>query len=64
MVHGKFLGSVKRVAPVEASSCGTFLSLRYFWTAAFGGVPMIWKVVSTSSLSTSLRTCSTVFGGL
>ena len=55
---------VKRVAPVEARSCGTFFSFRYFCTAAFGGVPMIWKVVSTSSPSTSLRTCSTVFGGL
>ena len=64
MVHGKFFGSVKRVAPVEARSCGIFLSFRYFWTAALGGVPMIWKVLNTSSPSTSLRTCSTVFGGL
>ncbi|MGY3354072.1 hypothetical protein ACVWZK_000735 [Bradyrhizobium sp. GM0.4] len=50
-------------APVAANSCGTFLELRYFCTAAFDGVPMIWKVKSTSSLSTSLRTCSTAFGG-
>ncbi|MEY9112355.1 hypothetical protein ABIE86_001087 [Bradyrhizobium diazoefficiens] len=63
MVHGKFLGSVNFEAPVAANSCGTFLELRYFCTAAFDGVPMIWKVSSTSSLSTSLRTCSTAFGG-
>ena len=63
MVQGKFFGSVKRVAPVAANSCGTFFWLRYFCTAAFDGVPMIWKVSSTSSLSTSLRTCSTAFGG-
>ena len=63
MVHGKFFGSVNLEAPVAARSCGTFLALRYFCTAAFDGVPMIWKVNSTSSLSTSLRTCSTAFGG-
>ena len=63
MVQGKFFGSVNRAAPVAAKSCGTFLALRYFCTATFGAVPMIWKVSSTSSLSTSLRVCSTVFGG-
>jgi hypothetical protein len=36
----------------------------YFWIAVFGGVPSDWKMSSTSSLSTSLRACSTVFGGL
>ena len=30
-------------APVAANSCGTFFELRYFCTAAFTGVPMIWK---------------------
>ena len=64
MVQGKFFGSVNFEAPVAANSCGTFFGLRYFCTAALPGVPMIWKVSSTSSLSTSLRTCSTVFGGL
>ena len=36
----------------------------YFWIAEFGGVPSELKISSTSSLSTSLRACSTVFGGL
>ena len=36
-----------------------FLVLMLLYTA----VPMIWKVRKTSSPSTSLRTCSTVFGG-
>ena len=61
---GSSSGSVNLEAPVAANSCGTFLPLRYFSTAAFGAVPMIWNVSSTSSPSTSLRTCSTVFGGL
>ena len=37
IVHGKFFGSVNFDAPVAANSCGTFLPLRYFRTAAFGG---------------------------
>jgi hypothetical protein len=63
IVHGKFFGSVNFDAPVAANSCGTFFELRYFCTAAFEGVPRSWKVSSTSSLSTSLRTCSTALGG-
>ena len=39
MVHGKFFGSVNFDAPVAANSCGIFLLLRYFCTAAFEGVP-------------------------
>jgi len=34
------------------------------YTTEFGGVPSELKTISTSSLSTSLRACSTVFGGL
>ncbi len=64
MVHGKFFGSPHLVAPVATNSCGTFLAFMYFWIAVFGGVPSGWNIASTSSLSTSLRTCSTVFGGL
>ena len=33
-------------------------------SASVGGVPSALKIISTSSLSTSLRACSTVFGGL
>ena len=64
MVHGKFFGSFHLVAPVATNSCGTFLVFMYFWIAEFGGVPSELKTNSTSSLSTSLRACSTVFGGL
>jgi hypothetical protein len=38
IVHGKFFGSFHLVAPVATNSCGTFLELRYFWIALFGGV--------------------------
>ena len=64
MVQGKFFGSFHLVAPVATNSCGTFFEFRYFWIAEFGGVPSGLKTSSTSSLSTSLRACSTVFGGL
>ena len=63
MVHGKFFGSPHLVAPVATKSCGTFFAFRYFWIAEFDGVPRLWKMSSTSSLSTSLRACSTAFGG-
>ncbi len=63
MVQGKFFGSVNFEAPVAANSCGTFLPLRYFCTAAFAGGADDLEGESTSSPSTSLRTCSTVFGG-
>ena len=63
MVHGKSLGSFHLVAPVATNSCGTFLVFIYFWIAVFGGVPSELKMRRTSSLSTSLRACSTVFGG-
>ena len=64
MVHGKFFGSPHLVAPVATNSCGTFLAFMYFWIAELDGVPSGWKINSTSSLSTSLRACSTAFGGL
>ena len=51
------------MAPVATNSCGTFFEFMYFWIAEFGGVPSELKMNSTSSLSTSLRACSTVFGG-
>jgi hypothetical protein len=35
----------------------------YFWIAEFDGVPSGWNTSNTSSLSTSLRACSTAFGG-
>ena len=53
-----------RVAPVATNRCGTFLAFMYFWIAVFDGVPSGWKISSTSSLSTSLRACSTALGGL
>src|SRR3954447_11184484 len=37
MVHGKFFGSVKRVAPVEARSCGTFFVVEIFLNRGVGG---------------------------
>ena len=52
------------MAPVATKSCGTFLVFIYSWIAEFGGVPSELKMNRTSSLSTSLRACSTVFGGL
>ena len=64
MVQGKSFGSFHLVAPVATNSCGTFLAFRYFWIAVFDGVPSGLKTSSTSSLSTSLRACSTAFGGL
>ena len=64
MVQGKFFGSFHLVAPVATNSCGTFFVFMYFWIAEFGGVPSGLKMKRTSSLSTSLRACSTVFGGL
>ncbi len=64
MVQGKFFGSPHLVAPVATKSCGTFFEFMYFWIAVLDGVPSDWKISSTSSLSTSLRACSTVFGGL
>ena len=63
MVHGKFFGSFHFAAPVETNSCGTFLAFMYFWIALFDGVPSGLKIRSTSSDSTSLRACSTAFGG-
>ncbi len=64
MVQGKSLGSFHLVAPVATNSCGTFLAFKYFWIAEFDGVPSELNTSNTSSLSTSLRTCSTAFGGL
>ena len=64
MVQGKSLGSFHLVAPVATNSCGTFFEFMYFWIAEFGGVPSGLKTNRTSSLSTSLRACSTVFGGM
>jgi hypothetical protein len=52
------------VAPVATNSCGTFLAFMYLWIAELDGVPRLWKISSTSSLSTSLRACSTALGGL
>jgi len=64
MVHGKSFGSFHLVAPLATNSCGTLLALRYFWIALLEGVPSELNTSSTSSLSTSLRACSTAFGGL
>ncbi len=64
MVHGKVFGSFHRVAPLATNSCGTFLSLKYFCSAVFEGVPSGLKTRRTSSLSTNLRACSTALGGL
>ena len=64
MVHGKFFGSFHLAAPVETKICGTFFAFMYFWIAVLPGVPSGLKISSTSSLSTSLRACSTIFGGL
>ena len=64
MVQGKFFGSLHLFAPVARKICGTFFAFRYFCVAVFVGVPSDWKISSTCSCSTSLRVCSTVFGGL
>ena len=64
MVQGKSLGSFHLVAPVATNSCGIFFTFMYFWIAVFGGVPSGLNTSNTSSLSTSLRACSTAFGGL
>ena len=64
MVHGKFFGSAHFDAPDDTNSCGTFLLFMYFWIAELVAVPSGLKISSTSSLSTSFRACSTVFGGL
>src|SRR5271170_7723547 len=64
MVHGYSLGSFHADAPVARNRCGTFLELRYLRIAMLGGVPSVWNVNNTFSSSTSLRTCSTAFGGL
>src|SRR5207247_9187817 len=64
MVHGKFCGSPHLVAPIAKKSCGTFLAFMYCWIAELDWVPSGWKIKSTSSLSTSLRACSTAFGGV
>jgi hypothetical protein len=64
MVQGKFFGSPHLVAPVFRKMCGTFLALTYLWMAVFVGVPSVPASSSTCSCSTSLRTCSTVRGGL
>ena len=42
---------------------GTPFWFRYLAIAELPGVPTTWNTANTSSLSTSLRTCSTVFGG-
>ncbi len=63
MVQGKSFGSFHLVAPVATNSCGTFLPFRYFWIAELEGVPSELNTTSTSSLSTSLRACSTALGG-
>ena len=63
MVQGLPFGSFHLVAPVATNSCGTFLEFMYFWIAVLDGVPSVWNTSSTSSLSTSLRTCSTALGG-
>ncbi len=62
-VHGKFFGSLNRVAPAETKSCGTFLPLRYFWLARLVGVPSVPASASTPRSSTSLRLASTALGG-
>ena len=49
---------------MATKTCGTFMLFMYFWIAALGAVPSEAKIRNTSSLSTSLRACSTVLGGL
>jgi hypothetical protein len=63
MVHGASPGLPNLVAPVATRSCGTFFMFMYFSIAEFDGVPSDWKISRTSSLSTSLRACSTALGG-
>ena len=63
MVHGNCFGSFHLVAPVATNSCGTFFSFMYLRMAPLAAVPSELKISSTPSLSTSLRACSTVFGG-
>ena len=65
MVQGKSFGSFHLAAPLATNSCGIFLAFEVFLDRACSdGVPSGLNTTSTSSLSTSLRTCSTAFGGL
>ena len=50
-------------APEPMKSCGMFLLCRYLAIAVLCAVPIEEKISATSSLSTSRRVCSTVFGG-
>ena len=54
----------KRLLAANTKSCGTFFVFRYFWTAALCAVPMLPKMATALSLSTSRRVCSTALGGL
>ena len=56
--------SVNLLEPLTIAIEGTPLPLRYFAVAELPGVPSWPKMNDTSSLSTSLRACSTAFGGL
>jgi len=63
MVHGKSFGSFHLVAPVATNSCGTFFEFMYFWIAVLFAVPSELNTSKASSLSTSLRACSTLSAG-
>ncbi|MGY3462087.1 hypothetical protein ACVW1A_003629 [Bradyrhizobium sp. LB1.3] len=63
MVQGYCLGSFHFEAPLATNNCGTFFSFMYLRMAPLVEVPSEPKISSTPSLSTSLRACSTVFGG-
>ena len=63
MVHGLSFGLPHFDAPLASRMCGTFLAFMYLTIAELVGVPIEPTTATTWSSSTSLRVCSTVFGG-
>jgi hypothetical protein len=64
VVSGKSVTLVNLFDPETMAIAGTPFEARYFAVAEFPGVPNWLNMKATSSLSTSLRACSTAFGGL
>src|SRR6476659_4173080 len=59
----KVLGWFHLFAPVATNNCGTPFEFKYFCTDDCDAVPEDPNIAKTPSPSTSLRVCSTVFGG-
>jgi hypothetical protein len=63
VVSGKSTTLVNLFDPDTMPMVGTPREIRYFATAVLPGVPSWLNMKAISSLSTSLRACSTAFGG-